>query len=43
MDKIRKSVSKIKEEADNIEQELDNVSPKKAKTFGDPVVQLDSY
>ena len=38
--KIKESVEKIREECDNIEE---NIEPKKAKTYGDPVVNLGEY
>jgi hypothetical protein len=35
---IKKSVDNIREECDSIEEEIE---PKKARTHGDPIVQLD--
>lgn len=35
--KVRKSAERIQEEAEKIEEE---VKPKKAKTYGDPIVEL---
>lgn len=36
-EKIKKSVDKIRKECDGIEEQ---VTPKRAKTYGDPIVEL---